>query len=84
MPKKKKTREQKLLADKRREVTNQGLYTFTSTPPKSHAAQPLSSHRQTATTISTTSYKYLAGDLRKTFLFTLFIMVTELVIYYFL
>lgn len=82
MPKKKKTREQKILADKRRNVENQSLYTFTS--PLSQAPKKQSANTTPkAATISTASYKYLAGDLRKTLLLTFFIMVAELLIYYF-
>jgi hypothetical protein len=83
MPKKKKTREQKILADKRRTSVSDSLYTFTPALVKSPEKQPAVSIKQAAATISTTSYKYLAGDLRKTFFFTLFIVIGELVIYYF-
>jgi hypothetical protein len=82
MPKKKKTREQKILADKRRTPASDSLYTFTPAIVKSQEKKPAVAIKQTAATISTTSYKYLAGDLRKTFFFTLFIVVGELVIYY--
>lgn len=82
MPKKKKTREQKVLADKRRDNENQSLYTFTSTLSQSQK-KPAATAQKHAATISTASYNYLAGDLRKTLLLTLFIIVAELLIYYF-
>ena len=84
MPKKKKTREQKMLADKRRELGNQTLYTFISTPSKSQGELIPHASKQPAVAISTTSYRYLAGDLQKTLLFTTFIVVTELLVKYFL
>ncbi len=83
MPKKKKTREQKILADKRQTGASESLYTFTPDLAKSREKQPTATAKQPVATISTTSYRYLGPDLRKTFFFTLFIIVSELILYYF-
>lgn len=82
MPKKNKTREQKILADKRRSVENKSLYTFTSTLSQSQQKQPAAGRKHT-TAIATASYQYLAGDLRKTLLFTFLVIIAEVLIYYF-
>jgi hypothetical protein len=83
MPKKKKTRDQKILADKRRTTASESLYTFTPAIVKSQPKLPAATIRQPIATISTTSYQYLGSDLRKTFFFTIFIIIAEFLIYYF-
>lgn len=80
MPKIQKTRKQKMLADQKRETTSL-LY---SLPKESLKIQAKPSHSAKSTiAISTTSYQYLSGDLRKTLFLTFFIIITQLVIYYF-
>lgn len=81
MPKHKKTRKQKIMADQRRE-TSAPLYSFTpESLPKQ--AKPEIPSVKPIVSISTASYQYLRADLRKTALFTALIVVLELVFYYF-
>jgi hypothetical protein len=83
MPKKKKTREQKMRSDHRREVSNTALYSFTAKTPERQAKPVVSSPKTTTHTISTTSYNYLSSDLRKTALFTGGVILLELIISFF-
>jgi hypothetical protein len=83
MAKKKKTRQQKILSDKRREVLATSLYSYTPEGPKQQAKHAISPVRQTAT-ITTSSYKYLAGDLTKTASLTGIVVLIELIANYFL
>ena len=82
MPKKKKTRQQKILAEKRRETSSQPLYTITPESLPKQAKQPVLQVKHTPT-ISTISYNYLATDLSKTALFTVAIVLIELVLRFF-
>ena len=82
MPKLKKTRKQKIMADRRRETNSTTLYSFTSQRLTEQPKQTILS--KTAGTISTSSYQYLSGDLRKTLLFTGFVVLAELALYFFL
>ncbi len=82
MPKKKKTRQQKILAEKRRETSTMPLYTITSESLPTQAKQPISPVKHTQT-ISTISYNYLGADLRKTALFTGVIVLIELTLRFF-
>lgn len=83
MAKKKKTRQQKILSDKRREVLTTTLYSFTPESPKQQLKQVVSPVKHT-TTIASSSYQYLAGDLRKTAAFTGIVVLIELIANYFL
>jgi hypothetical protein len=80
MPKKKKTLKQKLLSDHRREANNTASYSFVAERLESQSKQPIVPSKEHTQTISTKSYGYLATDLRKTALFTIGIIVIELVI----
>jgi len=82
MPKKKKTRQQKILAEKRRETSTMPLYTITSDSLPKQAKQPITPIHH-AQTISTTPYHYLASDLGKTALFTVVIVLIELTLRFF-
>ena len=82
MPKKKKTRQQKILAEKRRETSTMPLYTITPESLPQQAKPAISSMKQTAA-VSTNSYTYLASDLGKTTLFTLAIVLIELALRFF-
>jgi hypothetical protein len=82
MPKHKKTREQKIMADHRRETTSSPLYSLPSESLKQQA-KPTIMHTKPAVNISTNSYQYLTSDLRKTAIITAVIIGIELLIYYF-
>jgi len=82
MPKNKKTKAQKILSDKRREMTHTPLYSLPQNISTDQPKQPVARPVNTAT-ISTSSYKYLGADLRKTFLVTLLIIIAEVLIHYF-
>ncbi|HZE87568.1 MAG TPA: hypothetical protein VE090_05190 [Methylomirabilota bacterium] len=75
MAKKKKTREQKILADQRRKENPMPLY---SLPQQVETSA--NDERKTVHTVTTTGYRYLAVDLRKTALLTAFIILIELLI----
>ena len=77
MAKRKKTRQQKMIADKRRETLTTSLYSFSSESPKQQAKQLSIPVKQTAV-VTSSSYQYLAKDLRKTVLFTGIVVVLEL------
>jgi hypothetical protein len=85
MPKKKKTRKEKMVTDQRREVQQTPLYSvpdvvvttkIPSIPTPSHVSKPIA--------ISTTDYHYLAKDLIKTGIFTGAVVVLELALYFIL
>lgn len=90
MPKKKKTRKQKALADVRRKTDSNVTTTaiFESKPQTREEHVPSSPQvsnpiRHTPSrTIVTADYRYLSGDLRKTLFVTAFIIVIELVLKY--
>ena len=79
MSKKKKTRQQKILADKRRETQSVSLYSLPVESLKEQVKQQAIPVRK-AVSITTSSYQYLAGDLLKTAIFTGFIVLIELVL----
>lgn len=83
MPKKKKTLKQKMLADIRHEQERKDLYSFQVPHVFSQTSAPIREEIHPRA-ISTVHYQYLAADLRKTLFFTLFAVLTELIIYYFL
>lgn len=76
MPKKKKTRKQKLLADMRRKVVKiESVQTVVQTleePKIEHKPQPQ------VKAIATSSYQYLYSDLFKTIILTISIIAGEL------
>lgn len=89
MPKKKKTRKQKTLADVRRQKEPKVAYTaFSESKPqeREQAVAPSAPEesqpavRPSKRIVQTSDYKYLAGDLRKTLLLTTSIIVIELAI----
>ena len=82
MAKKKKTREQKILADKRRETLILSSYSLPEKHFKKQTEEPTIQAKQNVT-IATTSYQYLADDLRKTTIFTGLIILTELLLRFF-
>jgi hypothetical protein len=82
MPKKKKTRQQKIIADKRKEVHSFSTYSLSSESLKQQVKHPTIAVEKTVT-VTTSSYQYLTKDLRKTALFTGFIMLIELVLKFF-
>jgi len=84
MAKKKKTRQQKILADKRREVLATALYSFSPESPKQREKQSVAAPVRQTVTIASSSYGYLAGDLSKTAIFTGIVVLIELVANYFL
>ncbi|MBI5122286.1 hypothetical protein HZA75_00345 [Candidatus Roizmanbacteria bacterium] len=77
MPKKKKTRQQKIIADHRREEVNTSLYSFTPESLTSQSKQHLKPVKKSIA-ITTSSYQYLTRDLSKTALFTAAIVLIEL------
>lgn len=79
MAKKKKTKEEKILADKRRIIQNESLYSLPLESLTIQEKQPFAPVRQTVV-IATSSYKYLAHDLRKTAVFTSIIVTIELIL----
>jgi len=80
MPKKKKTRKQKILADHRRETSTQSLYSFVPERLETQAKPAVEQVKKQPQTISTTAYQYLGTDLRKTALFTGSIILLELLV----
>lgn len=80
MPKKKKTRAQKITSDQRRETMHTPLYSLPQNIPTTQSKR-VEGLIQTAT-ISITSYTYLGADLRKTFFVTFLIIVVEALIKY--
>ena len=89
MPKKKKTRKQKQLADVRRQTETPVTHTATISVPKpvreehETAPEPQLSPPQKSVasrSITTTDYHYLSYDLRKTLILTGVILVAEIVI----
>lgn len=90
MPKKKKTRKQKTLADERRKiepkVTQTAVIESKPQAREEHVSAPISAppqpiHNSTVPrNIITTNYHYLAGDLRKTLLLTGVIVGIQLLI----
>jgi len=81
MPKNKKTRQQKIIADHRREAINTSLYSFNSESLTSQSKQHLESVKKPIA-ITTSSYQYLRRDLTKTALFTAAIVLIELTLRY--
>lgn len=89
MPKKKKTRKQKILADSRQhtdsvENTSQQIptYSVASVVNEEPNSQPKISHKATSH-ISTIEYSYLSKDLLKTLTLTGSIIVAEIILLYF-
>lgn len=83
MPKKKKTREQKISADKRRKIE---IPSAKSTPPAithSYNSEVIPTAQPTTkvTAITTNDYAYLVSDLIKTVLLTTGIIIAEYVLY---
>jgi hypothetical protein len=79
MPKKKRTRQQKIMADLRHNSVEEKIETV---------SLPLSSELPTVqkpspVSISTSSYSYLFHDLWKTFFLTIFVVVVEVLLRYF-
>jgi len=83
MPKHKKTLKQKFLADKRREAQYTSLYSLSKEFLKQESQTQLIPVKHKVA-IATTSYAYLADDLRKTAIFTGFIVLFELMLKIFL
>lgn len=82
MPKHKKTLKRKILADKRREAQYASLYSLPQESLK-EIKHPVTPVKQTVT-IAISSYDYLASDLRKTAIFTGFIVLLEVVLKFFI
>ncbi len=78
MPKKKKTRDQKILADHRRETIPTSVYSLN--PNLITASKQPTPTIKSNVTIATKSYGYLAHDLRKTTFFTFSILLIELLL----
>lgn len=83
MAKRKKTRQQKIMADQRREASTTSLYSFSSETLIQQAKQPSTLVKNMTTALSS-SYQYLASDLRKTAIFTGSIIIFELILKYFI
>jgi hypothetical protein len=94
MPKKRKTLQHKILADQKRSVPSSSQITaeqeqampgVTFSLPTSHGAvQKVTKPYQEAITIATSEYGYLANDLMRTALLTVAIVITELLIRFFI
>jgi hypothetical protein len=76
MPKKKKTREQKIIADRRHKIIAPSL------EKPSAASVPLRKIPTAKSVISTSSYSYLNSDLIKTLILTSSIIIIEIVFRY--
>jgi hypothetical protein len=83
MPKKKKTRKQKMMADVRAESTNSLLYSFVPKTPLV-GNNPSFQEKKIQSKIITDDYQYLGKDLRNITIITLFVVLIELTIRYFL
>jgi hypothetical protein len=81
MAKKKKTRDQKVLSDKKREAQVSSLYSFSQESLKQQDKIVSTPTKQTGV-IHTTAYQHLSKDLLKTAAFTGFIIVAEIVLRY--
>ncbi|HEX8931900.1 MAG TPA: hypothetical protein VF810_01970 [Patescibacteria group bacterium] len=81
MPKKKKTREQKILADHRRETATASLYSIVPNSLTYQSKNPEPVKKTVA--INTSAYSYLQTDLTKTALLTIAIIAIELIIRFF-
>lgn len=84
MPKKKKTREQKISADKRRRIEIPASKSAPSISTHSYTKPEALSPAQTinrATTITTSGYSYLVSDLTKTVLLTIGIIIVEYILF---
>ncbi|HSA83369.1 MAG TPA: hypothetical protein VLF20_00600 [Patescibacteria group bacterium] len=83
MPKYTKTRQQKMMADTRRETHATPLYSLGSQRLTTQAKPSMQSKPHTRV-ITTDTYHYLKPDVMKTTVFTGVIIVSELVLAYFL
>lgn len=86
MAKKKKTRKQKFLADLRQNNLPNSESVAEIKLPLQSVSSPLKTSSQPSfrAAIATSSYAYVSGDLLKTFFLTLFIVILELGLHYFL
>lgn len=95
MPKKVKTRKQKMLSDSRRKlhasIVQGAEFPTYSLPQQKSGAETVSipvhtgklaNHTPTSGHVSTTGYQYLLKDLRKTLLLTLSIIAAQMLISY--
>jgi len=87
MPKKVKTRKQKILADSRRKANptvekkvDTATYSIPQQKQSATPGQSIYAKSNLQTTIATSSYSYLSGDLRRTVFLTLAIVIAELLI----
>lgn len=85
MPKRKKTRKEKIVADVRRETNPVPVYTVPAIVLTKKSSVPQhTTHTAKPVTIATTDYHYLSKDLLKTGIFTGVIVALELVLHFFL
>jgi hypothetical protein len=80
-----KTRKQKQIADKRRQVFAESTYSFDYNPTYKPASKEASIQPKTTidpSGIYTSGYTYLNHDLRKTIIVTLAVILVELVLYF--